>query len=59
MKNYYRVMLGRKSVYAATGFESSVIGANFEINQDLSFDLPDNWRVFNQKFIPIFFGRTP
>ena len=59
MKNYYRVMLGRKSIYAATGFESSVIGANFEIDQDLSLDLPDNWRVFNQKFIPIFLAGHP
>ena len=59
MKNYYRVMLGRKSIYATTGFESSVIGANFEIDQDLSPDLPDNWRFFNQKFIPIFLAGHP
>ena len=52
-------MLGRKSIYAATGFESSVIGANFEIDQDLSLDLPDNWRVFNHKFIPIFLAGHP
>lgn len=59
MKNFYRVMLGRKSIYATTGIESSVIGANFEINQDLSSDLPDNWRVFNEKFIPIFLAGHP
>jgi restriction system protein len=59
MKNYYRVMLGRKSVHAAAGFEGSVIGANFEINQDLTPDLPDNWRVFNHKFIPIFLATHP
>lgn len=59
MKNYYRVMLGRKSVYATTGFENSVIGANFEITQDLSSDLSDNWRLFNQKFIPIHLAGHP
>ena len=59
MKNYHRVMLGRKSMYAATGFEGGVIGANFEINQDLTSDLPDNWRLFNQKFIPIFLAGHP
>lgn len=59
MKNYYRVMLGRKSAYATTGFESGVIGANFEINQDLTSDLPDNWRLFNQKFIPVFLAGHP
>lgn len=59
MKNYYRVMLGRKSVHAATGFDGGVIGANFEINRDLSADLPDDWRAFNRKFIPIFLDGHP
>lgn len=59
MKNYYRVMLGRKSVHAAAGFEGGVIGANFEINQDLSPDLPEDWRAFNRKFIPIFLAGHP
>ena len=59
MKNYYRVMLGRKSVHAAVGFEGGVIGANFEINQDLSPDLPEDWRAFNRKFIPIFLANHP
>jgi restriction system protein len=36
MKNYYRVMLGKKSIYAATCFNEGFIGADFEINQDLS-----------------------
>lgn len=59
MKNYYRVMLGRKSVHAAVGFEAGVIGANFEINHDLSPDLPEDWRAFNRKFIPIFLADHP
>ena len=59
MKNYYRVMLGRKSVHAAAGFEGGVIGADFEINQNLSSDLPEDWRAFNRKFIPIFLANHP
>lgn len=59
MKNYYRVMLGRRSVYAAAGFEAGVIGADFEIPQDLSSDLPEDWRAFNRKFIPIFLASHP
>jgi len=59
MKNYYRVMLGKKSVYAAAGFDAGVIGATFEINQDLSADFPDDWRAFNHKFIPIFLAGHP
>lgn len=54
MKNYYRVMLGSKSIHATLGREQGFIGANYEINQDLSADLTDNWRDFNQKYRPIF-----
>lgn len=59
MKSYYRVMLGRRSVYAATGFEGGIIGVDFQILQDLTADLPDDWRAFNRKFIPIFLAGHP
>ncbi|MBU2018703.1 MAG: DUF1016 family protein [Bacteroidetes bacterium] len=53
MKSYKRIMLGAKSVFADDCFRNSYIGADFDINQDLTNDLPDNWRDFNKKFIPI------
>ena len=59
MKKYYRVMLGQKSVHAAEGFAGNFIGADFEIPQDLTPDLPDDWRIFNKKFIPIFMTSHP
>lgn len=59
MKKYYRVMLGRKCVHAAEGFAGNFIGADFKIPQDLTPDLPDDWRVFNKKFIPIFMEGHP
>lgn len=59
MKNYYRVMLGKKSIHAAVCFAEDFIGADFEIPQDLTSDLPDDWRVFNRKFIPIFLSNHP
>lgn len=59
MTSYYRVMLGRKSVHAAVGFAEDFIGADFEIPQDLTGDLPDDWRAFNRKFIPIFLSNHP
>ncbi len=59
MKNYYRIMLGRKSVYAKEGFSGNIIGADFEINQDLTGKLPDEWRAFNKQFIPIFLSNHP
>jgi restriction system protein len=59
MKKYYRVMLGAKSVYAALCREQGFIGADYQIAQDLSADLSDNWRDFNQKYRPIFLVAHP
>jgi restriction system protein len=59
MKSYYRVMLGRKSSFAAEGFTGGYIGANFEINEDLTPNLPDEWRAFNKRFIPIYLSNHP
>ncbi|MHB1348945.1 MAG: endonuclease NucS domain-containing protein [Desulfobulbaceae bacterium] len=59
MKNYYRIMLGKQSVHAATCFAGNFIGVDFGINQDLTADLSDNWRVFNKKYIPIYLAGHP
>lgn len=59
MKNYFRVMLGAKSAYAALCREQGFIGADYQIAQDLSADLFDNWRDFNQKYRPIFLDAHP
>lgn len=53
MKGYYRIMLGAQSKYADECFKGNFIGADFDIKQDLAKDLPDNWRDFNNKFIPV------
>lgn len=59
MKSYYRLMLGRQSMYAATCFSGNFIGADYEIPQDLKSELPDDWRAFNKKFIPVFLAGHP
>lgn len=59
MKNYYRVMLGAKSIHANECYKGSFIGADFDIDQDLSPNLPDDWREFNQKFIPVWLSNYP
>lgn len=59
MKNYYRVMLGSKSAHAALCREHGFIGADYQIAQDLSGDLSDNWRDFNKKYRPIFLAAHP
>ena len=52
-------MLGKKSIHAAEGFSNNFIGADFEINQDLTNSLPELWREFNKIFIPEFIKTHP
>jgi restriction system protein len=59
MKNYYRVMLGKKSIFAEQCFAGNFIGADFGIAEDLSNKLPDEWRAFNKEFIPVFLAGHP
>jgi restriction system protein len=59
MKSYYRVMLGRKSVYATECFAGGFIGTDYGVNVDLSGKLPDEWREFNKEFIPVFLASHP
>lgn len=59
MKRYYRVMLGARSMYADEYRQKGFIGADFGIDQDLKDQLPDEWRDFNKKFIPIYLKSHP
>lgn len=57
--SYYRVMLGKGSAYAEECLAGGFVGTDFDIAQDLTNDLPEDWRVFNGKFIPVFLGANP
>jgi len=59
MNNYYRIMLGRKSAHAAECFAGGFVGTDFGIHEDLTTKLPDEWREFNQKYIPVFLSKHP
>jgi restriction system protein len=59
MKNYYRMMLGKGSSLAAECMAGSFVGVDFGLHQDLSADLPENWRDFNHNFIPIYLAGNP
>lgn len=58
-KSYYRVMLGRQSAHVAECLAGGFIGTDFEIHQDLSGQLPEEWRQFNAAFIPVFLANRP
>lgn len=59
MKNYYRVMLGKKSIHAELGYKGNFVGAGFMADLDLTGKLPEDWRSFNKEFIPVWQSRNP
>lgn len=58
-KQYNRVMLGRGGQFAEECRKEGYIGADFGINEDLTKNLPENWREFNKKYIPVFLKANP
>lgn len=59
MKSYYRIMLGQRSVHAADCIAGGFIGVDWDIQQDLTGRLPDDWRAFNKEFIPVYLSGHP
>jgi len=59
MKNYYRIMLGKGSMHADECYKGNFIGADFDMSFNLTGQLPDDWRTFNKKFIPVYLERPP
>lgn len=59
MTQYNRVMAGAKSVHAAECVQEGFVGVDYEINEGLSDKLPDNWREFNARFIPVYLAGHP
>ena len=58
-KQYFRVMLGGKSVHADECFKGQFIGTDFGLAENLAGKLPDNWKLFNQTFIPVYLKFNP
>lgn len=59
MKQYNRVMLGRAGHYADKCLKENFVGADFDVHQDLTGNLPENWREFNKKYVPIVMAEAP
>jgi len=59
MRKYYRVMLGQRSAHAELCFAQGFIGADFGVERDLTGDLSNDWRGFNEKLIPIYLAGRP
>lgn len=52
-------MLGKGSMYASEAREGNYIGAGWLGDIDLTNNLPDNWREFNKKYIPVYIKENP
>ena len=59
MKSYYRVILGKQHIHAATCFAGGFMGVNDDFQRDLVSLLTDDWREFNAAMIPIFLAHYP
>jgi restriction system protein len=59
MKSYYRVVLGRQHIHAATCFAGGFIGVDDDFQRDLGSLLSEDWRDFNAAMIPVFLERYP
>jgi restriction system protein len=59
MKQYYRIMLGKKSSAAEECYNGNYIGAGFYREEDLSSFLTDDWKDFNKIFIPKYLELNP
>jgi len=59
MKSYYRVVLGRQHIHAATCFAGGFIGVDDDFQRDLGPMLTEDWRDFNAAMIPVFLERFP
>lgn len=58
-RQYRRLMLGKGSKHASECFAGHFIGADFNINEDLTGKLPDAWREFNDAYIPKYLAANP
>lgn len=58
-RGYYRIFAGAKSLYAELCQLQGFIGGDGGIKQDLSSQLPDDWREFNKTFVPQFLAANP
>lgn len=59
MRNYYRVMLGKKNVFAEACIRDGYIGIFGDFIKDLTGQVDEDWREFNKKFIPLFIEHEP
>jgi restriction system protein len=59
MKNYFRLILGKNHVYADEAIKENYVGIGFIPEVDFTGKLPDQWKEFNEKYIPTYLQKNP
>ena len=59
MKNYYRIILGRKNAFAEEAYKGNFVAAGFLKDVDLTDYLLNDRRSFNEVIKPIFLEQNP
>jgi restriction system protein len=59
MKSYFRIMLGRQSIYADEAYKGGFIGASWFEGVDLTNKLVEDWHAFNHEMIPRYLKDNP
>ncbi len=59
MTQYNRIMLGKAGCFFEDCLKGNYIGVDFDIKEDLSSNLPDDWKQFNKKYVPIWKASHP
>lgn len=58
-KSYYRIILGKANSLFEEGYVGGYVGVDMGLAEDLTSKLPDDWREFNKKYIPIYLRDNP
>ena len=59
LKNYYRIILGKKNKFAEEAYKGNFIGVGFIKDRDLTNHLSTNSRDFNKEFRLIYLEQNP
>ena len=59
MRNYYRIIIGKKSFMADECYNARFIGVGFYLEEDLTDYLYDSVKEFNKHFVPKYLEKCP
>ncbi len=59
MKQYNRIMLGSHGKYLKECLEGNFIGCDFDINEDLTDHLTEDWHDFSKQYVPVYMRSLP